>query len=745
MPVSLYDEFVKGLLPGNYALTKSMELTKIKSSGTLWYTKKFLTLYYYIFLSGDIMTRSCKDEIIKIFDRYIESLPAAVRSAASRFFYPEADAVNLKSAGFNFFSGFAGYSDFSSPSARQDYYNKAKKYYFALLMGSGGQTGVKKLLKQVISSPGFVYSPDTMKKAISDCAVKALLDDVNTKHEISDNSIKYIFSSKAIEKLCRISLTRPVKREDILSFSDAFPLEKPIFSSIENDMIAFIRNERQILYYYGFFHSKSTGAHDFEFSSLTPVGELALFANANEFSAVWEHQKIKMLSQPETAEINSVKLNDLQTESFAISYNPYFDIIDHLLRRGSLTEKQYKYILSRKKHTTDSSLWSKEDGLLFDSLDSIADKIHSFGRKRDSESEDSHKELLKYLLGLRGDLPMDCNAHPTGVLRFVGNTVTVENRAALNLLWQIYSSLCDYKVQKYSGLFAAVEDDLKRRYAASANGKKDAPNPKTKIYWDLYNIHPDKLIMLSAVIASSALSMGITELKNLGTNMITPLCAHIYDNYKTLLSALSITSKASLKAEVKRALSALQAKNYSAYLSDEAASPENSFQAMAQYKAESAGDLISKIKTLSASATVTPSKKRKRRPTLVSLMKSYYLRLSSDGTLSCECCKEPAFITSANEPYVEFHHLIPFNIVYGPDHYLNLFALCPLCHRKLHFQSAADKALLYDRLNSSNYLSLSFVQRLKELKYHGLLRSYHLEYLLADNAISVSDYNAVSA
>lgn len=101
--VSLYDDFTKSLLPGNYALTKSMELTKIKSSGTLWYTKKFLTLYYYIFLSGNIMTAAYRDEIVEIFDRYIESLPSAVQPAASRFFFPKTEAINLKSAGFNLF------------------------------------------------------------------------------------------------------------------------------------------------------------------------------------------------------------------------------------------------------------------------------------------------------------------------------------------------------------------------------------------------------------------------------------------------------------------------------------------------------------------------------------------------------------------------------------------------------------------------------------------------------------------
>ncbi|HOO06823.1 MAG TPA: hypothetical protein PLH83_10110, partial [Ruminococcus sp.] len=46
--MSLYSDFYSRLLPGNYALTKSMELTKIHNSGTLWYTKKSLTLYYFI-------------------------------------------------------------------------------------------------------------------------------------------------------------------------------------------------------------------------------------------------------------------------------------------------------------------------------------------------------------------------------------------------------------------------------------------------------------------------------------------------------------------------------------------------------------------------------------------------------------------------------------------------------------------------------------------------------------------------
>ena len=80
--MATYDAFYSSILPGNYALTKSMELTKVQSSGTLWYTKKFLVLYYYIFLSNDIMTHEYVDRVKEYFDRYLSSLPEEVRDKA---------------------------------------------------------------------------------------------------------------------------------------------------------------------------------------------------------------------------------------------------------------------------------------------------------------------------------------------------------------------------------------------------------------------------------------------------------------------------------------------------------------------------------------------------------------------------------------------------------------------------------------------------------------------------------------
>ena len=84
--MATYTQFYSSVLPGNYALTKSMELTKVQSSGTLWYTKKFLVLYYYVFLSNEIMTQEYVNRVTESFDGYINSLPSDVQDDARGFF-----------------------------------------------------------------------------------------------------------------------------------------------------------------------------------------------------------------------------------------------------------------------------------------------------------------------------------------------------------------------------------------------------------------------------------------------------------------------------------------------------------------------------------------------------------------------------------------------------------------------------------------------------------------------------------
>jgi 5-methylcytosine-specific restriction endonuclease McrA len=163
---------------------------------------------------------------------------------------------------------------------------------------------------------------------------------------------------------------------------------------------------------------------------------------------------------------------------------------------------------------------------------------------------------------------------------------------------------------------------------------------------------------------------------------------------------------------------------------------------LTDYVHESSEDLFRKIELESSKETGDYSSERKRNTTLVKLLKSYYTKLDHDS-LKCECCSDLAFITEKNGPYIEFHHLIPFSKLDGPDHYLNLYALCPNCHRKIHFIEISRKSDMYDNLDVNNYLRIDLLERLKTLHKDKLLKSYQMEFLLSEDAIDDDGYNYI--
>lgn len=738
------DTFIQSLLPGNYALTKSMELTKVNNSGTLWYTKKFLTLYYYIFLSNDIMTLEYIDLVKHDFDSFIDGLDDAVKPSAQGFFYPDNPAINFRSPNFNSFANFASYNAFANQNQRNSYYNRAKKYYFSLLMESGGQTGIKKKLKEAVQRPDFVYSSQNIDNEILSAAIQVCVEDANQYHEIKDNSVKYIVSQEAIDHICRESRLGMLSTEIAEQIIRRYPHADPKYRSVENDMVAFIRNERQILYYYGFFHSKSSGANDFEFSSLTPIGELALKANAKEFLAIWEHQKIKMISQPATADINNVPVTANPLESFAISYTPYTDILGHLLRRNQMSCEEYQYLVSRKKNTLSETEWQRAESEMCDNITEIKEIVKAFGRTRDIKTEDSLKELKKYLLGIRADLPIDAGTNCFNACKMEGAKVIVTNADTISLLYDIYTRLDRYKIAKYENVFHESEVDLRRRYSAARDGHDNVIiDPRVKIHWDLYNIHPDKLIMLSAILAIETQRIGITAINALTNEQVFDSTAVAFDSFRSLLRGIGVNSLSKFRKDLRAVINALRNNEYSEFIP---AMDEEQEEVVARYREDATEDLWTRIADISAAAVVTPAEDRARNMNLVSLLKSYYIqRFAHDNVLTCECCGQETFITERGEPYLEFHHLIPFGIAYGPDHYLNLFALCPNCHRKMHFLSIPRKGEHYHLLDDNNYLRIELTERLRQLKTQNLLRSYHLEYLLADQAITEEEYTLIAA
>lgn len=742
MDMATYEQFYSTILPGNYALTKSMELTKVQSSGTLWYTKKFLVLYYYVFLSNDIMTHEYVNRVTEYFDRYINSLPEEVQDEARNFFYPDNPAINFHSEDFRTFASFASVNDFENQAARTEYYQKAKKMYFTILMGSGGQTGVKKALKEAVSRPGFVYSELNIRNAIMNGVVSVCKEQIVDGARLTDNSVKYIISQQSIDEITRVSTHETLTGRRIRDIISAHNNHRYAFNSIENDMVGFIRNERQIMYYYGYFHSKTAGVNDFEFSSLTPIGELALKANYYEFLAIWEHQKIKMISQPAKADINDIVACENAAENFGISFSPYTDVIGHILRQGALPLDQYKYVVSRRKHNISEEEWIQIESEVISHIDDIKALLVGCGRKGDIDNADGRKELLKYVLGLRSDLPTDNGTNLYGVITQRGN-YTCSDRNWLERIFCIYMKLQKYKVEKYSELFVSCEEDLKVRYIAGLNGNNVEVDPHVKINWDLYNIRPDEFILIATMASIAAKTLGV-ELIGAGVRETTENVLTEFNlKFSSLLRLLGYRSDSAKRQVIRKVLSALNSDDYSAFMDNQ--TDENN-QVLAAYRNADVADLRTRIEEISTRANTDMEEGRIRNTNLISLLKSYYMAMYlENSTLRCECCGEETFITEAGEPYVEFHHLIPFNIANGPDHFLNLFALCPNCHRKIHFLRLTDKQQTYADLSANNYMQISFVDRLRNLKDAMILRSYHLEYLLAENAITLEEYESIAA
>lgn len=693
------ESFLDNILPGNYFITKSMELTKSQTSGTLWYTKKFIVLYYYIFLNDNINTLAIAEEICSIFDNYINSLPEELREKATDYFYASEDVADLRSENFKLFSDFAGQMQFANDSERLSYYECAKKYYFAFLMESGGQSGVNKWIKDHLYTSDFCYSK------IDDIIIEWAENNRNNSEATNQWLKKY-------------------RRGE----------EENAVSGMRNDYMAFVRNERQILFYYGFFHSKSSGSVDKEFSSLTPIGELAVKSNFYELIAIWEHQKIKMLSQPVNIDIRGLADSVISNENkFTVNINPYLTILKSLRSTMGFSKEAYQYIISRLPEYPSDGV-----DVSASFIERVKEKVIGFHRTADVATEDFNKEVLKYILGIRSDLVTDNECNPLGLCKWNSRGLTVTNQSKLDRLIDIYSILCDYKSQKYNVLFQDCTNELKRQYVCGAANIDYRINPKIKIDWDMYNIHSDLPILL----ATTVLLLEAKDGNIFSKDTINDFTDGIRDLCPNILGILGLTSKVALRKELRNIATVFTEKIYDVYLEE---NDEDYGTTITTYLEESLSDLEQKIKENSNLAPVYVDGVRKRNMVLISLIKSYNLQKYTVGgqILKCECCGKPTFITYRNESYVEYHHLIPFSEFDGPDHNLNILALCPMCHRKLHFLRQEEKQALYNDIADNSYSHLSIENRLVGLYNEHKLKSYQLEFLLADNAIDEDAYNRI--
>ncbi len=675
--MNTFSKFYQGILPGNYFLTKSWEVTKKSESGTLWYLKKFLVLYYYIFLNGSIDTENKKEEVKNIFNDFINSLDCNVQEDAEEFFFGSSKYSDMRLPAFRYFNDFCGNYTFADEKERNKYIELSKLYYFMFLMRSGGQSGCKAVIREALYKRDF--SPFQL-----------------------DEIIKNYYSSH-LDKRKKNTIEEEINEQ-------------------KRDFHAQIRNERQLLFYLGYFYSKTKTRMLGEFCSLTPIGETALRANFDEFLLLWEHQKLKMISQPLDVDIKDVSNISQNVRDFHISYSPYLDILEFLERNNNLSKNVYQYILSRKNDAIQNTDWIKSEKTIVENLEKIKQKVHSFKRKRDIETEDFDKELKKYILGLRGDIVKDKGKNPLACVSFKKG-VEVCDKTKFSKIIKTYKFLNRYKLEKYNELYKVCEDELRKYYVKSSSDMVYKKDEKTLIGWKLYNIHLDKFICFGLIyVFISACEMNNEE---------------AYNKFKNLLCDMGINSKKSF----------LQ--TYDSYVQSEDNDDFDYFregEKIRSYDKEVALKTNKNLNDLIDSESKNSTSNTKiRNHTLINLMKQYYTKVfaDSDGLLKCECCSEKTFKTKNNMPFVEFHHLVPFSFG-GPEHKLNIFALCPNCHRKFHYM-ADGKNILYEDLSKNNYLNKTLIERLKELFKQNKLRSYHLDFLILEGAINENDYEKITA
>lgn len=288
------DEILDSVLPANYWLSKSVEFSKIQTSGTLWYLKKWLVYYQFVFLNNSHNLIDYQ-RISEYFEHFINSLPQNLREEATQFFFQ----IDIRD-NFTSLNSFLNTTrDFANETDKKQFINQGKRFYFMYLMDIGGQSGYKERIKTLIN------------KGKNFVEILSIIRDEMSADGKNNSQIEGLIA----------------------------------------DFPAPIRNERQIFFYYGLFHGRETSDLS-GFYNLTSIGKAILRANFYELLIIWEHQKLKMVSQSPVADVQNISAN-VDFNSFGIHNQPYFTLLNVLKSKGRITKAQYKFVISKVKNNTN--------------------------------------------------------------------------------------------------------------------------------------------------------------------------------------------------------------------------------------------------------------------------------------------------------------------------------------------------------------------------------------------------------
>jgi len=729
------NKFEQTILPGNYTLTKSYEISKITKSGSLWYIKKWIVLYYYIFSlrDKDNKNRPVKDYISRIcdeFDSYIDSMPNELKSEAKKFFYPEGVFSDFKNKDVKDFLEFA--PERSDKDSK--YYKRARKAYFCTLMGIGGQSGIKKELKKILEKDG--YNIDKLYNTVITSLPKLLLKDKGAESDI----IKLISKDglKKIKSYKKTSSTRITKAcEKYLNKN--FDVEKLIC-----EFDAPLRNERQVMFYFGFFFSRNYNGKEVGFSSLTELGEVALRANWRELFIIWEHQKLKMISQTPINEIKKLpSIEKSKADYFSISYSPYYDIIRWINNNSGMSNDEYSFIVSRLNACSRGDNFDSLIKKLKDDILVYKDSVRKLNRKTDLAAEDFKKIKKMYIMGIESNYRKDFGKNIFGMLkRGRRESVEITDQKKLSFIYKMYGLIEAYKNTKYYNLYLYFEKELKRRYVAATQTGKSLANldREVQLEWFVYINHTDEFMLATLAVIMIMCELGYFETDKIDEKKVIE---RLKNDYPTLVRSMGKqVTKKDCKNIVSSVLDTINSQKFDEWLIDNIELQNQRFD---QYDKMSEEEIWKEIEDESEKYRIDDIEK-KRNAKLSELIKRYHSKKSINGIIACECCGRELFITRKEERYSEAHHIIPFNKFEGPDHFYNLICLCPDCHRKLHYLPFNDEMKdMYKNIQNNCVLQISMKDRYSYLLKEGKIKAQSLSFLVDNKALTQKEYDELTS
>lgn len=672
------NSIVNNILPGNYWLSKSMEFVKIESSGTLWYLKKYLVCYYYVLLKKELFEDDYA-QIANIFNDYIQSLPPIVQQDAEEFFFK----IDIRTNTFTKLNQFIEtQQSFSNENEKIKFVIKAKRFYFQYLLGIGGQSKFKKRTKELIEG--------------------------GRSYEETTNIVK----------------------QEMLKEGHSLSKYK---TDIESDFPAALRNERQIFFYYGFFHGSESSDLS-GFYNLTSIGKAVLKANFLELLIIWEHQKLKMISQSPVAKIDNLS-NPQNKDSFSILNNPYFTLLNILSKKNEITSEQYQYVISKITNYTDQNIIENEVLGNTENEKIFVEKALSFNRSGEIATEDFTKEIKKFILGIC-ELPKDREVNPLSSITWpTGGKIEIKNHNKFNFLFSIYTSVNKYLCEENNLLYESFNASLKESYKSFCTNNVNPLSDDIKYEWYKYIINFDSNVVINLLYAIIAAKKNILNFEIGNTALKSE-----FENFKNIALVIGLKKKdfGNLLIEVQTKLK--ENSYYKLPINDEI--KYGVIDPRKIQKDISLEKLLQISSISNGQNDINVSMNRIRNSVLIDSLKSYYFTNyinPSTKEINCDCCAEPTFITYNETPYLEFHHVIPF-AEKGPDHYLNLIGICPNCHRKIHFAKQDAKVILYQNASQNNNLKLSLIHRINELFIQGFIEPIHLDYLKKEKIITTAQY-----